>query len=459
MGAVGSMILDPLRVIPLAQRLRIGPDTFYVASHSVIVEILYDMVSMGAYIDILTVGEKLDQWKKGERIVERAYLDQCLDGTPTSAHAEYYLDLVRQHFIKRQTIRVARQVAVDAQCIERGDALLRDVPARFAEIIDPAGPTDSNRSVLEGSIAAWRAAKAGEKPAVGLQLPWDRLMTMSCGLEPGITIIAGRPSQGKTTLEDNISMYMAEEGIPVARVSLDASRKELLERAACRKSGVSLPKLKFGHASDAELSRIEDAKELIAEYPMWIAEQVDGVGDIRGLSTWVRMQKLKHDIQMVTIDYVQQIEASEMGWRADENSRLTMISRRLKALSLEFHIPVLLLSQLSREFEKTNTKRSPRLSDLRGSGSLEQDAHKIMFVYKDEDVAAELGMDYQKHKRPTWVDIQKNKDGETGAMEFWFMTSYFRFDPADPDFEDARDGIAGGKPIEADDMLAEEVLI
>ena len=258
------------------------------------------------------------------------------------------------------------------------------------------------------------------------KLPWETLTELLCGLEPGLTLLAARPSRGKTTMEDQVALWTAAKGLKVGRITLDSTREELLQRAMCRKAGVSLPKLKWGYAGRSQLAAVREAKDLLQDYGMMFD---DTSREIRQICTRARAWKMRHGLDLLTVDYVQLIDASEMGYRAsDANARVGYVSKTLKGLALELRVPVLALSQLNRAVEKEG--REPQLSDLRDSGSLEQDAAKVLFTAKARKV------EEFKQLRPVWVDVAKNQDGETGKLEFWLYPHYFRFERAQNDFED-----------------------
>jgi replicative DNA helicase len=259
---------------------------------------------------------------------------------------------------------------------------------------------------------------------------------MLCGLEPGITIIAGRPSAGKTTLEDMLSHHAAKNGIAVGRVTLDSTRASLLARAQCRIAGVSMPKLKHGFGRRNQIEACRDARNEIGKLRMWIRTDLADVASIR---MWALERKRKDGMGMLTIDYAQQVRASELGRaESDRVARMTHVIARLKKLALdELEIPVLVLSQLNRQSEKDGN--DPGLSDLRDSGALEQDADKVIMLYIDKKKRKEMDEadpTATKHKRPVVFGVAKHKDGETAAMEYWLYPPYFRFEPARKDFED-----------------------
>ena len=279
---------------------------------------------------------------------------------------------------------------------------------------------------------------------MGLEVPWTLLNEMICGLELGVTLLAGRPSAGKTTMEDCISTHLASLGIPVGRVTLDGSREELMARALSRKAGVSMYKLKGGfvkEGSDQDL-QVDESAEILGAYPMYITETAR---DIKDIISQARYWVAKHDIKLLTLDYIQQVNASEMGrsqW--DTTGKVTHCSSAMKALSLELKIPVLVLCQLSRSVEKEG--RTPQLSDLRDSGGLEQDAHKVIFLYPDVSTMKEMEERDEKRswkkRKPVWVDVMKQKDGETGRLPYILRGPYYEFEegPAGVGFEEMMTG-------------------
>jgi replicative DNA helicase len=269
--------------------------------------------------------------------------------------------------------------------------------------------------------------EAGEEACPGLETPWPAVTELMAGLEVGLTILAGRPSQGKTTIEDQIVVGLAARGVPVGRITLDSTPEELMARAMCRMAGVSLPKLKFGWAGRSNLARVRQARDILAQYPMYITDQER---EIRGICARARAWRIHHGIELLTVDFVQLVEAADMGrsqW--DRVACVSYVSKTLKALAFQLKIPVLVLSQLSRAVEKDG--REPVLSDLRDSGSLEQDAEKVAFVYKDRSKCRAMEAEapgITKKIRATWLDVLKHKNGQTDRQALWMRPHYFRFD-------------------------------
>jgi replicative DNA helicase len=436
-GLLGAILLDGLRIMPLALRI-LGPkdDVFYVPANGIIWTTLVKLADRhsGAGIDILTVTDELRRTGALEAIGGAAYLDKIIDSTPTSTHGEYYLDLVRQKYILRRTIEVCRAVGAEAFSQEQGDVFLKSIAPRFVEIVSDVSREKSNLEVMQTRVQEFHKAKeareAGEPiRSMGLETPWMKLTSLLGGLEPGLTIVAGRPSAGKTTFESQIATHIASLGIPVARVSLDSPREELLDRDLSRKAGVSLPKAKQGYAKQNQLLAMDEAAVLLGDYPMHITTRDR---DIRTICTWIRAMKMLHNVQLATVDYVRLVGAAEMGSKEhDTTARVSLVSGRLKGLSLELGIPILLLVQLNREYAKGD--KEPQLSDLSDSGSLEQDASKVIFLHidgKQKKAMEEAEPGATKHQRPVWVDVAKNKNGETAKLAFWMLPPYFRFELA-----------------------------
>jgi replicative DNA helicase len=427
MAAVGAMLIDPIRVIPLARsRMMLQPSAWNDLACKILVQALYDMMDKALSVDTITVGDYLERQGDKEKIGGVIFLNQCMEATEVEAHAEYYLDMVRQNFIKDRIQGVCAEISGDAVKADRGDEMLKSIPARFAEIIDDVVKEQSNKDVLAELYTDWERAKNGEERKKGLMTPWPKLNEYIGNVEAGLVVLAGRPSQGKTTIEGCISLYNAQAGKTVGRVGLDMTKKMILARNVVFSAGVSLPKLAFGHAGDSEMAHAQEAMKDIETLKMFIN---DRDRELRAICTWARMIKARHGLDLLTIDYVQQVQVKEAkrGW--NENQEITFVMQVLKSLSFELQIPIVILSQLSREVEKN--ERDPRLSDLRGSGSLEQDAAVVIFVFKDEK---EAETKEEKTRRPMWVDIAKHQNGETGKVPFWFRPNYFRFDEADDKF-------------------------
>lgn len=436
-AVLGSALMDCYRVIPLMRgTYKLKPEMFFVEHHRKLCAFLYEEFEAGRLIDLLVISQTLRDRGMIDQVGGNRYLEELVDAVGTSAHAEYYCEIVRSKFLIREVVRCSQELIAEAYFCEQGDKLVLLGSEAFSLMVSDVTRERSNEELIGELQAGWQAAHDAfynhkPVPMVGLSAPWEDVDELIGGYEPGLHLLAGRPSAGKTSLEGSIASYWCSEGIPVARATLDISRKRLLMRDACRMAGVSAPKLKHGFATKADLARINEAKKIIGTWPMHITE----LREIGAICSYFRAQKMRNKIRAATLDHATLPEIASAGKGWDIRRQVKYITSTLKACALELDIPILLLSQLSRGIEKDSKKpRPPRLSDLKESGSLEEDATTVTFVYKtcDED---ELRTE-TKQRRPVIMEIAKHQDGETGFLEFWLRPAYFRFDRARPMFAD-----------------------
>jgi replicative DNA helicase len=438
-GVLGSMLLEPERVVALYRhKYSLDPLAFYVPAHVKVAEVIFQMNSEPrTIVDLLTIRQRVEDLGLLSEIGGMEYLMQLVDETPTAAHAESYIEIVREKHFLRCAIREARLIEQEAFSRADGEALLRSVPERLVKYVDAVHREETNAEAMEALLERWQKAhddrQAGNVDVLsGLPTPWPSVNRLTCGIDVGLYIVAGRPSAGKTTVEDCITLNLAQAGVPVARVALDMGWKgRVLQRSACRLAGVSLPKLKLGFATHKQLAAVKEAMLEIGPLPMFINENSYDVDDI---CSWARSMKFKHGIQLLTIDFVQLVRCRVDGKYMNRNEEIGYITSRLKKLSADLQMPVMLLSQLSRGL-KDGKEKPPRLEDLRDSGNLEQDARCVWALWKDQrDHLLEKERAAHNKLRPVWFDVLKDQDGETGKLPFWMRPNYFRFDEAPPDF-------------------------
>jgi replicative DNA helicase len=435
-ACLGGMLMPwaSLGVLEDCRRLGIRGECWYLPGARTVAETVLKMAEGGRQVDALVVGAALTAAGKLDEVGGQSWLDGCVDLVVTEQHVRSYLMELRQLFIRREIIRAARELEVDAYQNQAGDGLLAQAPDRFLEIMGKVQHETSNDLVMGESLERWERARRWKqegdescRPAIGVDTPWKDLTEMICGWEPGVTVIGGRPSAGKTTFEDAVAVHAARAGVGVGRATLDATRRELLERSLCREAGCSLPKLKFGFGRKDQLALAQEAREELAKLPLFFQE---GVFELREICTWARFLKARKGIGMLTIDYVQQVQASELRNAHDSVARVGHVMRGLKGLALELQIPVLVLAQLNRAVEKES--RTPNMADLKDSGVIEESAHKILFLFRD--VEKVKGMEERapgatKHKRPVWCYVAKQKDGRADeGIPMWLLPAYFRFE-------------------------------
>lgn len=482
-GVIGSMLLEPLECVATVRlKFQLGPEAFYLPAHRVMVETVYAMADDGIEIDVLTFCQKLKDRGDLEKVGGNSYVEQVIMDTPTAAHCEHYAQIVRQKLL----LRVARDRAMSiVQAVDYGeddgDKVLSHAASTFAEAIGSVTKEASNADDLKSVCEimdrhsqvradAWRLAydearregasderarhlaqqahDNAKVPLVGLPTPWEGINELTAGIRRGeYTMVAGRPSEGKTTLEGSLAVHWSQVlGLPGVRITNDSPRQTLLARDACRMAGVSLPKIMRGFARPNQREKFREACRVVESLPMWI---VQGETNIDVVATRLRAMKAKHGIEWVSVDYLQQLRTGDRKIDSDARMRAEVVSARMKLLLQDLKIHGLILSQLSRD--SVRNERAPRLEDLRDSGSLEQDADMIFMVYRNRDEDAGPIQSWAGGPRPTFIDLQKSKNTATGAMSFWMHAHYFRFTEAEPGWSDLQGMLAmreqrAGKP-------------
>lgn len=433
-AALGAMI-DNNEVCGMAQvELGLRPEMFFEQVHQMLCQVIFEVAEKNSgYAMAMNVLDRIrkaghDGWFPDENPF--LYIQQLMDLAPVSRLALSNIGIVKNDYLKRQAVAVAREIIEEAYSTEDdGETFLTKVPQRFYDLSQKKEEKRSLAESVDRAVDVWEKIASGDLSMVGLPIGIPRLEKMIGGAQPGLTLIAGRPSAGKTSLEGSVITAMcAEWGLGVGRVMLDMGLDMVVQRELARAGRVSLPKLNSGFATKRNLAAVREAGELVKQWPMYDFHKTD----IREVCSWARLMKHRHDIKMLTVDYIQLLTADHLRG-ADENRVITYNAESLKALSRELKIPVYALSQLSRESEKM--KRPPKLTDLRGSGALEQAASQVWFLYKNEEFNLEGRGLSEKVIRPIICDVAKNQNGMTGKMELWFYCSYFLLEDAHEDWK------------------------
>lgn len=444
-GTLGSMIQEPERVVPHVRGdMGVKAEMFYVPAHRKVCAGIYAVCEKRqGRMDLILLSEYLQHEGQLDQIGGEIFLRRLIEETPTTAHAIYYADIVLQKALLRGVIEKCRETENDAYEAERADSLLLELPQRFADVAGPAMQKEEQAgALLDRFVNKCKAnyeirMSGGVAPLPGLETPWPWMNKALGGLQEGLIVLAGRPGAGKTSMADHAVSYLLGKGTPIAVASLDLSTEKWMSRTACRMAGVSLPKALGGYANQAQMADLVEAKEVIERYPLYIW---NGPRDVESICGRTRLLKIKHDVKLLVVDHLQAAQVSSTKKLFGRYEEMTYISGMLKDLAMELGIPVMALSQLSRAFSAQGKLRDPILTDLRDSGAIEQDAAVAVLVYPDLgaqkdafDALKEGDVDSfneWKKKKPSWAEVAKHQQGDTGKQEFWFRTSYFRFDEA-----------------------------
>ena len=399
---------------------RIHPDDFYVPAHQAIFESMRELFDSNQPIDAVTASEVLRRKGELEKVGGVAYLARLVDIVPSTSNVVYYAGIVEEHAKRRDLIRagaVVTDIAFDideeiALVLDRAEqAVLSVAERRASQALLEIGPMFSE--ILE------RIEALEEKGSdlTGLSTGYVDLDRKLAGLQPAnLVVVAARPAMGKSSLAVGIAINVAQAGEPVAIFSLEMSKEEVVQRILSSVGRVDSMKLRSGQLGPL-WQRVVDAAGKMYKAPIYIDDSpIVTVTDIRAKC---RRLKRKHGLSLVVVDYLQLMEAST---RENRQQEISEITRNLKNLARELKVPILAVSQLNRSLEAREDKR-PRLSDLRESGAIEQDADVVMFIYRHEYYHPED----QEKRGIAEVIVAKHRAGSTGPIEMTFQPEFTRF--------------------------------
>jgi len=424
-AVLGSMIVDPRCIGEVVEMLR--RDAFYHSEHQLIFDAIIALFekNRGEGIDGFLVRDELERRDHTAAIGGWEYLQRVIETVPSAANVVYYAEIVREKMMLRETISAATDI-LNSMYDETGDAgeKLDDAERRIFAVADKR-ITNSAEPLKDLVMRAYELIEKREGTHVtGLPTGYYELNDLTCGLQRGeMIIIAGRPSMGKTALALNIAEHVGVvEKIPLVIFSLEMGRQQLAERFLCSYSGVDSQLVRKGMLSTEHYQKLVEACGIISEAPIYI----DDTSALTPLELRAKARRLKsmHNIQAIFIDYLQ-LMGLGMGKIESRQQEITTISRYLKSLARELNVPVIVLSQLNRSPEGREGHR-PRMSDLRESGSIEQDADVVMLLHR-EDYYHRGEPDYQADNTAE-VIIAKQRNGPTDIVKLAFREKCTRFE-------------------------------
>ena len=421
-AVLGSMILDRECIGLVVQKLDVSD--FYRPEHQSIFDALVSLYEKNSDIDLVLLRDELKRHKKLKSIGGAEYLVTVAESVPSSASAEYYADIVKDKSLLRQLVSASNDIMTEAMD-EGGDVgeKLDQAEQKIFAVTEKkiAGVAVPLKNLLIEAFDNIEARKGHH--VTGLPTSYYELDEHLCGLQKSeMIIVAGRPSMGKTSFAINIAEHIgADNNIPVVIFSLEMSKQQLVERVLCSRAKVDSQKVRKGMLSTDELVRLREASEELFDKPIFI----DDTPGLTPLMIRAKCRRLKsqHDIQCILIDYLQLMS---LGGRVESRQQeVSTMSRYLKALARELEVPVMVLSQLNRGAEGREGHR-PRMSDLRESGSIEQDADVIMLLHR-EDYYHKGEEDYTENNQADII-IAKQRNGPTGVIKLYFDGKYTRFE-------------------------------
>ena len=420
---LGAILQNNDAIVRLADTLQ--EEDFYHDAHKWLYRAMLDLFQENVPIDVLTVNEWLTKKGRIDAVGGPAYLAELVELVPTAAHVDYHARVVREKSVLRALIRTATDIVAECHDADDDVAMLLD-RAEQAILEVSQGKATSGfvdlQNVLKDSFRQLETLSARKEPITGLPTGFNDLDRQTAGLQPSdLIVIAGRPSMGKTTLALNIAAHAGmRTGKPIAVFSLEMSKEQLALRMLCAQAQVDSAKLRTGFLAGNDWSLLTTAAgDLSGQAHIYIDDTpMQTALDIRAKAR--RLRSEQGDLALVIIDYLQLMQGRS---RAENRQQeISDITRALKALARELHVPVVALSQLSRAVEQRRPPK-PQLSDLRESGAIEQDADVVALLYRDE-----VYNEDSDERGVAEVNVAKHRNGPTGTLRLAFRGEFTRFD-------------------------------
>lgn len=418
---LGAVLIDEETLADISEH--VTPKDFYDKRHAIVYGGMMRLYEKHRPVDLLTLTEELKRKNEIELIGGSAYLTELTNYVPTAAHAEAYAELVAQKAVRRRLIKASGEISELGYNEETTtQELLEKAEAELFSVSDQSLKQDlvSIESILTESFDRMEELHRNKGTLRGVRTGYRDLDNMTAGLQRSdLIILAARPAMGKTTLVTNLAYNVATVAKqPVLFFSLEMSKEQLVDRMLADASGVDAWNIRTGNLSDDDFSKLSEAMGEMAEAPIFI-DDTPGVSVLE-MRTKARRAAHEQPLGLIIIDYLQLMQGSGRG-DGNRVQEVSEISRGLKLIARELNVPVIALSQLSRSVE-SRSPQIPQLSDLRESGSIEQDADIVMFIYREAYYNPET-----ERENITDLIIAKHRNGPTGKVELYFHPERLRF--------------------------------
>ncbi|MEN8214723.1 MAG: replicative DNA helicase, partial [Pseudomonadota bacterium] len=425
---LGGLMLDNATWEQVADR--VVRDDFYRREHQLIFDAIARLTEESKPFDVVTLAEELERGHKLDEAGGLLYLGNLANDTPSAANVRSYADIVRERSVVRQLIHVGTEIADSGFQPEGRDSneLLDTAERKVFEIAEQrergGGGFQPTRSLVTKAMERIEQLYHSDAEITGLSTGFSDFDQMTSGLQPAdLLIVAGRPSMGKTTFAMNLAENVAiKNTLPVAVFSMEMPGEALAMRMLSSLGRVDLTRVRSGKLLDDEWPRLTSAVSLLAEASIFI----DDTPALSPTEIRARSRRLKREndgeLGLIVIDYLQLMQYPGAG--ENRTTEISAISRGLKALAKELNVPVIALSQLNRNLEQRPNKR-PVMSDLRESGSIEQDADLVIFIYRDEVYNENVP---EEEKGKAEIIIGKHRNGPIGAFNLTFLGQYTKFE-------------------------------
>lgn len=423
---LGALLLKPDAVHDVSDLIH--QDSFYAEKHRLIFATMRELSERGEPIDQVSLSERMQSQGLLERAGGRSYLAELVGAAPAPGNFTHYAELVSRKHLMRSLIDAAYSISESAYDESRETMEVLDEAEKSIYAIGNASASHKFIPIGDKIHGAWERIEALSQKEDGIRgVPsgFPALDNLLSGFHPSdLVILAARPSMGKTSLALDIARNAAvRHDVPVGIFSLEMSSEQLIDRMLAAESFVNSWSMRTGQIkSEEDFGRIRDALETLSKAPIFIDDKPGN--NILAMRAVARRLKRERGIGLIVVDYLQLMAPTSAKASDSMVQQVTEISRSLKSLARELNVPVIALSQLSRDVEKRGGK--PRLSDLRDSGSIEQDADVVMFIHREDKRNAESG-------QPNIADIlvEKHRNGPTGAAQLYFDEKRATFQPVE----------------------------
>jgi replicative DNA helicase len=422
-AVLGSLMLSPRAWELVADR--VAANDFYRDDHRKIFAAIRELSEGGKPVDAITVAEWFERHNEADTVEGGAYLTYLANSVASAANVVAYADIVRERSVLRQLTEAGNEIAGNAYRTEgrTAEGLLEEAEKKIFSIADQSARRRSNfisiQDALKDAFAKLEELQGSSGEITGLATGFNDLDRKTAGLQPGdLIIVAGRPSMGKTTFSVNMAENAAiRHKVPVVIFSMEMSALQLVMRMFSSLGQINQTRIRTGKLEDLDWPNLTSAMTMLQGTHIFI-DETPGLSPSE-MRARARRLKREHDIGLVVVDYLQLMQVPDS--RENRATEISEISRSLKALAKELHVPVIALSQLNRSLEQRPNKR-PVMADLRESGAIEQDADLILFIYRDE-----VYNDDSTSKGKAEIIVGKHRNGSTGTIELAFQGEFLRF--------------------------------
>ncbi len=421
-SVLGAMLLDTAALDAMLEQLK--PEDFYQAAHTDIFEAMRSIRANGNAVDIVTLSNALERSGKLESAGGSVYLTELMNFVPTAANAQHYEKIVEEHSIQRALIRVGNEMIRDGmndrrdveESLNDAERKIYDISMRKTEeTLSPA------KEIVPDTINQIGEIVRRKGKLTGIATGFSKLDRLTNGLQKSdLIILAARPAMGKSAFAMNIAQYAAlHDNRAVAVFSLEMSKEQLMMRIMCTEASVDSQKIKDGSVNDTEMQRLMEVAEPLQNSRLFIDDSAGAT--VASIRSKCRRLKAQQGLDLVIIDYMQLMQGTGAGGRKNDNRQqeISDMTRAMKLLARELDLPIILLSQLNRGPELRQDHR-PMISDLRESGSIEQDADMVILLYRAAVYDENAGLESE-------AIVAKNRHGPIETCKLIFQGEYTRF--------------------------------